>query len=700
MILRGIELQNWKAFENARFHFPRPEAGRNVILIGAPNGYGKTSLFEAIALGLYGKDGLRLVLRAGAAADEERRAFNYGEFLQRALNRRAAAAGRMTCRVTLRFEDERRVPIEVERAWFFTESGKLRSGQNAETVRIFVGEERKVQAPPRSETEPDAWYREWIARTFLPADMATFFLFDGEMAAVYAERDMALQVRIGIEGLLGLVWFRRLGEALRDYASHKRQQVPRGLNAALIEKLEAEIAVLNAEVQELEGRLGEIARELAAAEPERQALIRVLMDHGGRTQADLEQITRDLADHRKELELAKERLAALVETDLPFALVGRDLSSRLSARLEAERRREQWLAAIEETRARLDAVLASIDADLQRVSPPLATEQMVGVKEAFKRGIERFWNPPPEGSADSLRHFHAAGSVRGAIASRIEQGQRVAAQTLSDLVATIDEETLAVRRLRDALEQARLTGPEVEDKRVRLNEIEARVRALEHEKGSKETLLRTKRSELSDKRAELGRQTELLDQSARPARLAKRAEELAAMLDALVEDALPLQAKEIAEAMTRAIQAMAHKKDLFRKVEITPEFEIKLLGPTGQNLREVDLSAGEKQVFTQALFYAVAAVSRRAFPVLIDTPLGRLDEQHRLNVLRFLAERDGQVFLISTDTEVVGPYLAAIRDRVAKAYRIENRREGEIGRSWPVEGYFVGERLELVGLGA
>lgn len=693
MILRAIELHNWKAFEDARFNFPVVEPGRNIVLIGAPNGYGKTSLFEAIALGLYGKDGLRLVLRAGAAADEERRTFNYREFLQRALNRRAAAAGRTTCKVTLRFEDERKTPIEIERAWFFTEAGKLRSGENGETLRIFVGEERKVQAPPRNESEPEAWYRDWIARTFLPADMANFFLFDGEMAAAYAERDMAQQVRTGIEGLLGLVWFRRLAEALREYASDRRSQVPRGLNTALIEKLEADVRVLEQEVKELEARLEAIGAELAEAEPERQALIRVLLDHGGRTQADQEQLTRELADHRKALELAKERLTKLAETDLPFALVGSDLQCRLFDRLEAERRLEQWLAAIEETRARLDAVIAAIESDLAAISPPLTGPQVEGVKGAVKRGMERLWHPAPEGAATAFRHHHAMGRLRADVRSRLERGRGVGARAILDLIASIDRETASIRRLREAIEQARLSGPEIEQKRERLNEIEGKVRALEREKGEKEALRKAKRSELADKQAELGRQTELLDQSARPARLAKRAEEVARMLDTLVEEALPLQASEIAAAMTRAIANMAHKKDLFRQVEITRDFEIRLLGPDGQNLRELDLSAGEKQVFTQALFYAVAAVSGRQFPLIIDTPLGRLDEQHRLNVLRFLAERDGQVILISTDTEVIGPYLAAIRKRVGKTYRIENRRDGDIGRSWPVEGYFALESV-------
>ena len=64
MHLRHLVLQDWKAYVNGRFEFPAPTPRRNVVLIGAKNGYGKTSLFEAIVLGLFGRDGLPLIARA------------------------------------------------------------------------------------------------------------------------------------------------------------------------------------------------------------------------------------------------------------------------------------------------------------------------------------------------------------------------------------------------------------------------------------------------------------------------------------------------------------------------------------------------------------------------------------------------------------------------------------------------------------
>ena len=64
MHLRAAQLINWRSYRSARFEFPRPHGGRNVVLVMAPNEYGKTSFFEALTLGLFGRDGLGLIPRA------------------------------------------------------------------------------------------------------------------------------------------------------------------------------------------------------------------------------------------------------------------------------------------------------------------------------------------------------------------------------------------------------------------------------------------------------------------------------------------------------------------------------------------------------------------------------------------------------------------------------------------------------------
>ena len=62
-------------------------------------------------------------------------------------------------------------------------------------------------------------------------------------------------------------------------------------------------------------------------------------------------------------------------------------------------------------------------------------------------------------------------------------------------------------------------------------------------------------------------------------------------------------------------------------------------------------------------------------------------------MLKHITGRKGQVILISTDTEVVGAFLAAIRNKVAKFYIIRNKVEGGVARSWCEEGYFDGQEV-------
>ena len=83
---------------------------------------------------------------------------------------------------------------------------------------IFEGQGRRPVAPPAAVTDRDGWYRDFIARTCLPAPLAEFFLFDGEQVQRYASRGMSSQVKLGVEGLLGLPVLKSLTESLQKYA--------------------------------------------------------------------------------------------------------------------------------------------------------------------------------------------------------------------------------------------------------------------------------------------------------------------------------------------------------------------------------------------------------------------------------------------------------------------------------------------------
>ncbi len=216
MFIRSIQLRDWKAYASGQFDFPVPTKHKNVVLIGAKNGYGKTSLLEAIILGLYGRDGMHALARAVSSTSDEDK--SYDEFMERALHAQALRQGRTSISIQIVLEDaiDR---LKIVRKRHFTGSGKHRRAD--QEVTLFTGKDEepvKAPGPRQSREDRDDYYRSQIARKFLPFHLTEFFLFDGERVQQLAKQQKADTVKAGVEGILGVQLLRVLQADLRAYA--------------------------------------------------------------------------------------------------------------------------------------------------------------------------------------------------------------------------------------------------------------------------------------------------------------------------------------------------------------------------------------------------------------------------------------------------------------------------------------------------
>ena len=107
----------------------------------------------------------------------------------------------------------------------------------------------------------------------------------------------------------------------------------------------------------------------------------------------------------------------------------------------------------------------------------------------------------------------------------------------------------------------------------------------------------------------------------------------------LVEDLIPqlyaLKVEQLAAAMTDVYKKLAHKK-IVHRIEIDEGGETRILSKEGDEI-PFDKSAGENQVFATALLAGLAEISGLDAPLVVDTPLGRLDSTHRTNILKHRA---------------------------------------------------------------
>ena len=117
---------------------------------------------------------------------------------------------------------------------------------------------------------------------------------------------------------------------------------------------------------------------------------------------------------------------------------------------------------------------------------------------------------------------------------------------------------------------------------------------------------------------------------------------------------------------------MVQKDSLVSKIQIdTDTLDVTILDRDGHELRKNQLSAGEQQMFAISIVWALARTSGYKAPVVIDTPMARLDSSHRANfVTRYLPAASSQVLVLSTDEEIYGRYLDMIRENVADSFTL------------------------------
>ncbi len=80
-------------------------------------------------------------------------------------------------------------------------------------------------------------------------------------------------------------------------------------------------------------------------------------------------------------------------------------------------------------------------------------------------------------------------------------------------------------------------------------------------------------------------------------------------------------------------------------------------------------SQGERQVYIMALYLALLKTSRKDIPFFIDTPFARIDSNHREKIVEeFFSKLTNQIFILSTDEEIVGEYKTQIDEKISDTF--------------------------------
>lgn len=686
MWISRIELTNFKSYRHQVFEFPGPTDGRNLVLIGGLNGYGKTSILEALYLCLYGKDALVHLARAGLNSDDTR---GYPTFLERAFNGEAKRDGRDTMTVRVVVHRTKTKAVDITRKWYFRSNGSWAADEEA-IVRSVI---RDIPESPRVDGKNGFHLSDFLDEIFVPAHVAPFFFFDGEEVKKLADQSRVEQVKQGLEGLLGVVLLRTLADRLKNFEASKRGDVTsvneEKLGRVLDEltRNEAQLSTIGIEAKAWEDETNRLRAE-------REALIgRVTAAGGGG--GDIATV-KDLVEEREQLRTKRKdclkKIEEVLAGRLPFHLVTKDLMSSFKGQLQAEIRWFSWeneKKALEPRKAQFEQ--AFLDGTSPAFTPPLSDTQVQCIRERLETAWASLFYPPPADAAAEIVHDYLQGSMRGealAFLDSIPLGQQEVQELLgeqSSLSHRIDELGRKVSRLEGIDRDGTLAAlkQQLEAVQTRLDEIAESARISDRKLVALEATVASQRSEYQ-------RERHKLDESSPVRAMIQKSERIRNVLDEVIPALFPLKVKQLATAMTSVYKALAHK-DLVAKIDILDDGTTIILGKSGKEI-SVDRSAGENQIFATALIAGLAKVSGVRAPMVVDTPLGRLDSKHRENILKFwTSDANKQVILLSQDEEIDHSFYKQIQPNVCKSYLLEHVDVGDgIGRTTAKENaYFA-----------
>ncbi len=657
MILDEIVVHDFGLYaDRQKIGLTPPSPDKPITLFGGLNGHGKTTLLDALQLCLYGP----------FAKISNRNELSYQDYLSRCLRRGSAtkeAAIEIAFRHTVDGKENR---YRLHRSW------RMRKSGCKEYFEVLKNRQRDVKLAEN-----------WISHIedLIPVNISNLFLFDGEQIENYASPDNSMQlVGTAIRNLLGLDIVDQLEKDLLTYSRRKRVEDKTDPKRHEIEKEEAHLKELRARASNLKQE--QAALKTTSIAPACKTLLIIEEEYrklGGELYDHRMNIERDLGTAESILEESAHRLRGFAAADLPLLLV-RDLleEMRIQDQQEEESRWSQQVAVLLENRD--EELLHQMHLNGVNHSAVCALRSYLeGDRNQHKRLAEResVLNLLPEIRGDlHILLYHRFDELIKSVVLEAESFEKAGKQAedarLMYSSIPSDDVILEVMDRRETL-IGEISALEMKYAGIQ-DELDQLARQIER---SEQALLHLIESDIQ---AEGERQDRV--------RILHHANRMRTTLDIFRGAVIARHVRRIGHLVFESYQQLLRKTSLVTRLEIDPEtFALTLYGRDGQVLSAERLSAGERQLLAIALLWGLAKASGRALPTAIDTPLGRLDAGHR----EFLVERyfpfaSHQVLLLSTDEEISGRYLEALRPFIGRSYFL--CYDDAEGSTRIVEGYF------------
>lgn len=629
MILKKLTMHNFGVYASTnQFEF---HGGKPVVLIGGMNGRGKTTFLEGVLLGLYG---------ANSFAYTESKFKTYGQYLKSYVNK---SDGTKQTYIELEFslDGSNEEVYLIHREW----------DGNAQRIREKIWVKKNgIDNSFLTENWP------MFVENILPSALSSFFFFDGEKIAELAVENTNTQMKESIKALLGISVLDLLNNDLGRIISRLSVTVTEDQDLVYLEQLRQKRDSAIEDLNNVDDEIRQLVKKIEGLNIELEKKNSEYAVKGGDIVEQRHDLMRQRAQQQALLERYDDDFLEQVAGEMPLKLV-----KELLFDIEIQGTMEQ-------------SYKTSV----------MATDK---VRNLYKDFVSKH----PE-TNDILSEFikfvqadndaHKQEEVYGLSNNTLYQVKRLNSYQLKECIEHIKMQMERRNESQKKIDEIDNYLSVDIDEKV-LNRIFKRIKELEKEILTEEvnlTALQQKRTTLHGAAMiaenEFNKGAEQVLSSFEAEDDDKRIVKYAHMAIKIIKNyRIRLQenkADVLARTMTDCYRKLAYKKHLIKEIQMDPvTLDLHYLNGKGEEIEKKKLSAGEKQLMVISLLWALAICSKKKLPVIIDTPLSRLDSIHREALITtYFPNASDQTIILSTDSEIDRKYYELLKPHIGDEFTL------------------------------
>ncbi|NGP16527.1 AAA family ATPase [Devosia aurantiaca] len=658
MKLLKVRLENIFAYKDATFDFSATTPDKNIVLIWGRNGMGKTSFLNAMKLLFTGAEQTEFRMVGVPPAPLSGPQYVLGDgsqwtgLINREARRRASALGEpVTAQIVASWLDNVGETVTATR-WWTVEAEEYTTG-----IIVERGSDRKTAQPAQA-----------ILEDTIPSRLVRFFFFDGEDIKSLAESSGSYQA--DFNRLLQITFLEDLARELVALSGDRKRS---GLESSLRKALdEAQASLAKAKTLQLEAReaLEEIESLLSidsvelrrvqirranlssgASEAQRKLLEEQLRSENNKLSKLIDQIVRELPKDvpilanlglvQKALQEIVARMSHAGSTEAKFA---NNVSSRLKG----------WIA---------EGCPALSDSEGARLSDFLS-ERINGLLRV-ENGSGLFAAVSPAVLERLVGRFEtwviAGGGLRSTRGRALIEAYRLG-NSVQEIKRNLFNLEVGANGNAEEFRQVSNKVVELEEGIAKQNQLKGQwtVRAAEAVADEQRWAAEVKRLEESQ---------DQVSQAAKDSRFVLKA--VKALNE--ISERIKIVTRAELETMLNDRFKRIIQHPLIDRIGIDEGYVLTFYEKSGKPIGRTSLSSGMKQLAATALLWAMKDSADSDVPVIIDTPLGRIDRENQEHLLRaYYPVLSKQVIILPTNAEIDDRKLKLLSQKVATHFRILN----------------------------